>query len=790
MVGGVLDRKLWRDLRRMRSHVITLSLLIICGLSLMIAAGSSYQSLLRSRDHFYQQNKFADLFAEFHGAPRSLVKSLGQRPGIKELEARIVVEGLLKFDKQTEPAIGHFISLPLGRQPLLNQLSIRQGRLPEVGSYPEVFVHEAFAQANHLALGDTLKIQVRGQELELKLVGTGLSPEFIYAIKAGIPLPDDRHFGVFWLNEDLLGRLLKETDVFNSITVSLDGSSPPETVKKDLQELMNRYGLIAVNDRMQRASHIFVEDELNEQKTTSIISPLIFLSIAAFLIHVIFTRLIMAQRPQIAVLKAVGYFDREIMVHYSKLVLTMMLCGTIPALLLGVWLAYGMKLLYAQFFRFPIHYFVIDPNLLVAALLAGVGPGFLGAFTAIRSILCLPPAEALKPPVPAAYKNLPIEMMFGLRRLSTMNRITLRNLFLRPLRLFMTILGVALSLAIMISSASMRDMVNFMLELQFQYIQREDLSIDLMRPTGQSGLQEIAGLPGVLKLEAYRAVPIRLVAKDRHRELGLLGWPARSELRQRMTPELQTVALPAQGLLLSRYFEKEWGLRLGDRVEIEFLEGAFPHRSVLVAGFSDELLGAAAHMRIEELWQLLGEQNGYNQLCLQVDSKFMTTVYQRLHQNPIVAAISLRSALYRGFYASMGRLMQLSIGVLILFAFTIAIGLIYNNVSMNFSERSWEIASLRVIGFDRRAVFLLLLDSIFVQVLLSLIPGCYLGYLLTQLLTLAMRTETMSLPPLVRYASYALGIATIFAALLVSAWSLSRMVRQLSLTEALKAKES
>lgn len=789
MVSHVLDRKLWRDLRRMRSHIITLSLLIICGLSLMIAAGSSYQSLLLSRDRFYQENKFAELFAEFHGAPRSLVKYLAEHPGIRELDARLVASGLVKFDKQAEPAIGHFVSLPLGRQPRLNQLSIRQGRLPEMGSYPEIFVHEAFAQANHLALGDNLRIQINGQQLELKVVGMGLSPEFIYAIKAGIPLPDDKHFGVFWLNENILGRLLKAPDSFNSITVTLDGSSPPEAVKKTLQEFMNRYGLIAVNDRMQRTSHMFVEDELKEQKTMSIISPLIFLSIAAFLIHMIFTRLIIAQRPQIAVLKAVGYFDREIIIHYSKLVATMMLCGTIPALLLGVWLAYGMKLLYAQFFRFPTHYFVVDPRLILAGLIAGIGPGFLGAFTSIRSILRLPPAEALKPPAPTAYKNRPIELMFGLSRLSTLNRITLRNLLLRPMRLLMTILGVALALAIMISSGSMRDMVHFMLELQFQYVQREDLSIDLIRPTGQNGVQEIRGLPGVLQVEAYRAVPIRLVSKDRKRELGLLGWPSRSELRQRITADLRKIALPAQGLLLSRYFEKEWGLRLGDRVDIEILEGSFPHRSVVVAGFSDDLLGAAAHMRIEELWQLLGEQNNYNQLCLQVDGKFLTAVYQQLHQYPSVAAISLRSSLYRGFYESMGRLMQLSISVLILFAFTIAIGLIYNNVSMNFSERSWEIASLRVIGFDRRAVFLLLLDSIFVQVFLSLIPGCYLGYLLTKLLTLAMRTETISLPPVVSYASYALGILTIFAALLLSAWSLSRMIRRLSLTEALKAKE-
>jgi putative ABC transport system permease protein len=208
-----------------------------------------------------------------------------------------------------------------------------------------------------------------------------------------------------------------------------------------------------------------------------------------------------------------------------------------------------------------------------------------------------------------------------------------------------------------------------------------------------------------------------------------------------------------------------------------------------ISGFSDELMGTTVHMRIEELWDLLGEEPGFNLVALKVDPHGLSRLYFKLNQYPLVATVSLRAAVYNGFYESMGGMLQVSTGLLTFFAFIIAIGLIYNTVIMNFSERSREMATLRVLGFDNVFLFLLLMDVIMIQVLASLVPGSVLGYKMTEWLLGSMRTETLSPPVLARGTTYAIGIATMLVALIFSAWSLSRLLRSLSLSEALKAKE-
>ncbi len=789
MVGQSLDRKILRELRQLRAQVFTIALLVICGLSMMISTRISYDSLHESRAVFYHDYRFAEIFAEFQAAPRSLATRMRDIPGLRILDEKLVTEGLIEARERAEPAVGRILSLPAGSQPRLNQIFVRQGRLPREAQSTEVFLHEAFAEAHQLKIGDSITAQVKGQRTPLLIVGIGLSPEYVYALNAGVPLPDDRHFAVLWLTENDLAGLMRKQDSFNSIVATLDGSRAPDLVMQDLSVILGPYGNRSIYDRSRLPSHRFLEDELKEQRTLSIVSPLIFLSIAVFLIHVIMSRLIHTHRPQIAALKAVGYYDREIAWHYSKLIAVMMLFGTLPAVGLGIWLGQLIVILYQQFFRFPELSVVVSPATVVMAFLIGIGSGILGGMTAIRYILRLPPAEALKPPVPPSYHAVVLDSLNFRSSMHVTTRMTLRNLTLRPLRLGLTILGLAAALAIMISSGSLKDTVNFLLTAQFQHIQHEDLSVTLQRPVSVHGLQEMMGLPGVLRVEGYRVAAVRLHHQHRQNETALLGWPESSELRRRVNADLQSVPLPVQGIYLSRFFQTDWHLVAGDRIEVEILEGAFPKRVMTIAGFSDDLVGTSVHMRLHDLWEILGEKPAYNMMCLKVDPPRLSSLYFKLNQYPLVATISLRASLYQGFYESMGGLLDFSTTLLILFAFIIAVGLIYNTVVMNFSERSREMATLKVLGFDTIFLFLLMMDVVMIQVLLCLIPGSILGYKVTQWLTGSMQTDTLSLPALVRWPTYALGIATMLLALIFSAWSLYRMLQGQSLTEALKAKE-
>jgi putative ABC transport system permease protein len=789
MVSRILDRKITRDLRQLKTQVGTIALLVLSGLSLMIATRISYDSLFEARYLFYRNFQLGELFAEFQAAPWNLKHKLADIPGVASVDARLLTEALIEVPDQDEPAVARMISIPADGQPPLNRLFIRKGRLPVDGATPEVLIHEAFAAAHSLALGERMLVQIKGQRARLKVVGIGLSPEYVYALHAGLPLPDDQHFGVLWLSQPTLARLLRLSDSFNSLVLRTDGRRSIQDIRRALDRVLSPYGKQRIYDREGLPSAQFVEDELVEQRTMSIISPLLFLSIAVFIIHVILSRLIHTHRPQIAVLKALGYGDGEIVLHYAKLIIGMMLWGTLPALGLGVWLGQLIVQLYERFFRFPDLRLVVDPWILLLAGCIGLGSGLFGGLSAIRSILRLSPAEALKPPIPPLYQALFLDKFNWSFKLGITKRMTWRYLMLRPQRLALTLVGMAAAMAMMVSSGSLQDMIHFLLNAQFQHIQREDLQVALHKPISVDGLQEIGGLPGVLRVEGYRLAAVRIHFKQMQKETVLLGWPENAELQQRLDAKLRPVKLPSQGIFLSRYFQKHWHLRPGDAVDLQVLKGSSPILSVRIAGFTDDLIGTSVHMRLPDLWSALREEPGYNVFCLKVDPFRITELYARIRQLPLVATVSLRSSLAKGFFQSMGGLLQFSTSLLIAFAFIIAAGLIYNSVLMNFSERSRDMATLKVLGFEHPVLFFLLLDSVLIQLLSCLLPGAWLGYQIAGWLTQSMRTDTLSLPTIVQASSYAIALATMLLAFLLSAWSLHRMLAELSLTEALKAKE-
>lgn len=784
-----LNRKMWRDLWSLKSQTITTAILIICGVALLVAEWSAYRSLETAKETYYREYNFADVFADFKRASIEPLSQIAKIPGVEILLTRLSSEGLVSVKNKTEPAVGRFLSIPSGHQPSLNKLHLRQGRLPIDSNEIEVVVFEGFAEANGIAPGDVIGITIQGQNKQVRVVGVGLSPEYVYALSPTAPLPDDLHFGVFWMTEKNLQRLLKMSDGFNSLAAKISSGSSKKEVLDAIDRILKPYGSLGAYARDRQISNMFVEDEISQQRVSSIFIPAIFLAIAAFLINIIASRLISLHRAQIASLKALGYSSMEVSIHYLELIFAMTIVGTLPGLGLGALLGSWLSATYESFFRFPELHFTINPAATAIGLVAGVLPGLVGAATSIYIVFRMAPAEAMRPVAPPAFHSSILEKLGLNRILTTTGKMAFRNLFLRPLRLLMVILSISAAIAIVVAAGSWSDMVGYIVQNQFQRIQKEDLSVSLIRPRSVNAIQEVSQLQGVVIAEGFRIVPVRLRYLNHKRELLLTGWPKRVETRQLLDRELKVIPLPPSGLLLSRYFEKNWDVRAGDLIQLEPLEGTHKTFTVPVAGFTDELVGISANMSIEPLWQLLNEEPGYNFITLKADSKMLSDLYVKLKGRPEILAVNLKNALYTGFRDTFGKVIQNSTFVLMIASLLIALGIIYNSVRVSFSERSWELASLRVLGFERWEVTQILLIEVGVQVLVSLLPGCLLGWGLTHLSLRLIHTETFAFPVVIENATYARGLLAVFVAFAASSWIVYQMIGRLNPAEALKARE-
>lgn len=784
-----LTKKLFRDLWNLKIQTLTISIIVTGGLALLISSWSSYESLQNSRQNFYDRYIFADLFAEMKRAPQGIEKKLQNIPGISLVEGRIVIDGLASIQGQDEPAVMRLVSLPASGNSILNKLFLRQGRLPvESAEVSEVVLHEAFAKAHGILPGQFVQVLVEGKHQKLQVVGIGTSPEYIYAISSISVLPDDVHFGLMWVPYKTLSRLSERQDSINSISAVLESNANPQAVIKELDRKLAPYGTLGTYQRKDQLSHRFLEDEMKQQKGTAIVTPVIFLSVAAFLVHIIFSRLISLNRPQIATLKALGMSDKEVSMHFFTLVFCMILLGIIPGILFGVYVGKLFAHIYLEFYHFPNLNYTISARAVIAGVFAGLLPAMMGAWQSISRVFKLTPATAMRPPTPPAFQQNLLDKIIP-SGTSPLNKIILRNLFHRPDRLLMITMGMATSLGILITAMSWGGMVSEFMSTQFQRVQRENIEITFLHPVDLNSLQTLRHKKGVLAVEGYRSVPIRIHHLHLKKEIPLTGIPEKPLLRQSIDTNLRPVPLPEYGILLGRFFSERWKIRKGDTVDIEVLDGRQQKFSIVVSGISDEFFGLSATMKIGDLLALLDEAPGVNRVLLTADPAELTHLYVELKNIPEIGSIVFKNFMYRGFQSTMGNIISVATIILISFALAIGIGVIYNSIRVNFAERSWEMATLEVMGMKKNDVFTIIFLEVSLQVLCSLVPGCFIGHWMTVISFSDIHTETFAMPIIIRLETYAKGIMIVILTLLFCSLLMYRMIGRLNLVDALKARD-
>src|SRR5579864_8513316 len=402
---SALDRKLFRDLWHMRGQVLTVGLIVASGTATYVTMRGTYESMERAQQEYYSRYRFADVFAQLKRAPNSVANEISAIPGVAAVETRVVVEVNLDIPGLDEPAVGRLVSIPERKIPMLNDLFLRRGRYIEPGRPDEVLVSEAFSSANSLDVGSSIGAVINGRWERLRVVGIALSPEYVYELHGAEVFPDNKRFGVLWMSREALGPLFNMEGGFNDVVLALAPGAGEAAVLDRLDRLLEPYGGLGAYGRNDQISHRFLTDEIAQDRITGIFVPSIFLGIAAFLIHVVLSRLVSTQRNPIGLLKAFGYSDVAVAIHYWKFALVAVALGTASGVPLGIWLGRGLARMYQSFFRFPELTFLAGPKLLLWSIVISGAAASLGALSSLRGVVALPPAEAMRPESPPQFRR-------------------------------------------------------------------------------------------------------------------------------------------------------------------------------------------------------------------------------------------------------------------------------------------------------------------------------------------------------------------------------------------------
>lgn len=785
-----LDRKLWRDVAHLRGQVAAIIVVMACGVMSYVAMSGTWRALLDSREEYYRRYRFGDLFASLKRAPEGVAARIGEIPGVTAWQTRIVTDVTIDLPGLDEPGTGRLVSIPTGwPEGMINGLHLLAGRSLDRAGHDEVIVSGAFAEANALRPGDQLPAVINGRRRQLTIVGVALSPEYIYEIRPGDLFPDPKRFGVLWMSRETVAPIANMVGAFNDLTLALGPGAKAEAIQAEADRLLAPYGGIGVVARAEQTSHRFISNELDELRVFGTYIPGIFLAVTAFLLNLVLSRLVMTQREQIGVLKAFGFGNAAIGSHFLKLSLLIVAGGVGIGIGLG-WL-WGRSLagLYAEFFRFPVLTYRIDPRTLFWAIGISGGATILGALGAVRRAVALPPAEAMRPIPPTRFQAGILERLGLERWLPLTSRVILRNLERTPAKSGGTMMGIALSIATLFIGFYFFDAIDHLIEVQFRQVFREDATVFFNGARPPSARFELERIPGVLLVEPFRSVAVEIAYGARRRRIALQGVERAGELR-RIIDTRQTVHRPPpEGLLLSQKLAEILDARQGDRLTIRLLEGDRRTREVVVTDLVDDMLGLSAYLERESLDRLLGDGGAIHGAHLRIDPAAQARLYRRFKETPAIQGLLLPGAVLANFEQTMARTIWVSTLMTILLACTIAFGLVYNGARIALSERGRELASLRVLGFTRREIATMLLGEQALLTLLALPVGFGIGFGLCALIIRAVDTELIRLPLVIsgRTLLYSGGI--ILAAAAASALLVRRRLERLNLIEVLKTRE-
>ncbi|MCB1888793.1 MAG: FtsX-like permease family protein [Rhodocyclaceae bacterium] len=786
---SALDRKLWRDLWRMKGQALAIALVVTCGVGNYVMFLSTLDALSTTQVAYYRDYRFADAFATLERAPESLGRRIAEIPGVARVQTRVAVQVRLDMPGFPEPVAAAVVSLPDDGRPGLNDLHLRAGSLPAVGRADEVVASETFAAAHGLVPGDRFDAILNGRRQTLTLVGTALSPEFIQQMRPGSMMPDSKRYGILWMGRRALGQAYNLHDAFNDLALSLYRGVDVEDVIDRVDDLLRPYGGLGAYGREDQTSHRFLSQEMEQLTTLGRLFPAMFLGVAAFLLNVVIGRQVAMQREQIATLKAFGYGNGQVLVHYLKSVAVIVGAGVLGGIALGSWLGHELAAIFTDFYHFPYLDFRLPPAVVAEATVASLIAAGAGTWLSVWRAARLRPAVAMRPEPPPAYRETRLERL-GLKRwLSQPARMILRHIRRRAFKSLLAVLGIALACGMILTGLFQRDTVGYMMHVQFGLMQREDLSVTFTEPTAYRSAFDLVALPGVRHVEPFRAVPVRY----RHGHLDyrsvVRGFEPGGDIQRLLDTDLRPVALPADGILLTDYLAGLLDVRVGDRIVVEVLEGTRPTREVVVAGLVNEYLGVSGYMTLSALNRFMREGPTISGAYLGIEDGALSPLLRELREMPRIAGVAERRQEIRNFHRTMDESMLFFTYVATVFAIIIAFGVIYNNAQISLAESARELASLRVLGFTRSEIAYILLGELGLLTLFAIPFGLWLGEGLCYVIALSMQSDLYRVPVVLVPQTYAFAATVVLVSAVLSGFAVRGRLDRLDLVAVLKAAE-
>lgn len=784
-----LDKKLLRDVWRMRLHAAGVALVLGCGLSILVMAVGMRGSMGRTRTAYYAERNMADLAVSLVRAPDRVAHQLAEAPGVQAVEARISGVALLDLPDVEQPPSARLVSLPRDGRPLVNDLTLARGRWPDPARANEIILSQAFADANRIEPGDTLAATMYGRRQTLHVVGIANSPEFVFVAAPGELFRQADRFGVIWMGREALARAYDLDGAFNDAVFTLGRNANPSETIAAIDRILAPYGSTGAYGRDRMISDRFLSEELRQLSTMATFIPALFLITAAFLVNIAMSRVIATERSNIGLLKAFGYSDAAVAWHYAKSALIFAAIGAFLGSAAGVALGRAVADLYREYYHFPRLDFSASPATFIGAWAAGFAAALAGCLVSVLRAARLAPAAALTPPRPTAFFAEGGGVAEFAAKLDAKSRIIMRRIARFPRRAGTTSLGVAFAIALLVVARTFPAEMDYLLDVNFGVANRQDITLTFAEARDQAVLHQVERLPGVLYAEPFRVDDIVLRHNGRTVHEAVFGVPPAARLSRVVGANQTPIPPPISGIALARALAQKLDARPGDEIRVEQTRGQRIATTVRVSTIVDPMIGSSAYMELGALSRLLREPGRISGAHLMMDPAHMTTFNRRIKQIPVIAGAS-----YVGqAEASMRQEFDEGVGVMnfiyAAFAAIMAGGVAFSAARITLAEQERDLATLRVLGFTRAEVSYILIGELMALALIAAPAGIAFGTLLAIWLMQLFQTDMYAFPFVFNPGGYAFAVTFTLVCVAAAALVVRMGIDKLDMIGVLKARD-
>lgn len=794
MVSSILDIKLVRDAKNSWLLIAAVSAIIAIGICSFISMMSAYKNLEQTKNHYYATCRLADFWISVKKIPNQDVSRLAKIRGISEIRSRIQFQVMLDFADSAKPISSLLLTLPDQKKTVINNIIMQKGSYFTPGRDNEVILSEKFATARNIEIGDTIIAILNNQRTQLRVVGTAISAEFVYMTSPGSMLDEPGSYGLMWIKRSFGEKSFGFENSANSIVglfAKID-EGEQQRLLDFLSDRMREFGVFSAIPQKQQFSPLVLDGEMTQLRSMAVSLPSFFLTVAALVLNIMMTRMAEQQRTSIGTLKALGYSNFQLTLHFLKYSVIPGLAGGIAGCILGYLLAAVMTELYIFYFSFPHLSNMFYPELITSGISVSLLFAMLGTARGIWKIIRLEPAEAMRSAPPPRGGAVFLEKFTNFwRSLNTQWQMILRALLRNKGRSAISIFAAAIGSAIVLLTFGFVNSLDELIITQFDKMLRSDYHLTFRSELPLDTLKDIRRLPAVQTAEPVLHVPCTFISGINREKSTVTGILPQGILSIIYDGNGRAISLPAEGLVMSERLMNKLGIVQGDKVSLTPIKGFQRTSEVTVVQSLNSIIGMGVYADLNWLNSLLKQQQVISEIRVKLIPGHPDhhSFIKKLKTLPGIEGITDIASQKGAMVEQQDNLMGYAALGMLGFAAVIFLGTIINTTLIAISERLRDIATFRTMGYFTSEVAGQFLKENLIINLIGTIIGIPMGYLMLTSTMDSFATDAYSMSSVLYPISilYTLVLTVFFV--LVAQCVVIRKIDTLNWVEALSRKE-